>query len=97
MQAPETIVAQLDQYQDEARALVALLRQRPDLIAYAHGSLYDMGEWADYEIAEIITVCTFVPSRFAELLSVMEYFMQHIAPKYHPAMPPPPPPAPPSA
>ncbi len=84
---PERILASLEHYQPEARALVQLLRQRPDLIAYAKGALFDVGQWADYEIAEILTVCAYDPIRFAELLPVMELFVEEIPPEHHPAMP----------
>lgn len=81
---PEDILDTIEQHAVDAAAIAATIRARPDLIAYAHGMLHDMGALVPYEIAQILYACALQPAMFMHIRAALEYYAEHIPPTHYP-------------
>ncbi|NJM09262.1 hypothetical protein HC891_28215 [Candidatus Gracilibacteria bacterium] len=63
-----------------------MLRERPDLIAYAQGTLHDLGGLVEFEIMQVLYACALQPEMFEYVRSALEAF-KDIPPQHHPSKP----------
>jgi hypothetical protein len=83
----DEILRRLEHHTSDVRAITAILRERPDLVAYAQGTLHDLGGRVEFEITQVLYACVLQPDMFDYVRSALEDFKEAIPPEHHPAKP----------